>query len=554
MKRKPPFVSLEGLRCKDYARTSNDEKKDRENNSIDAQHENNKDYILRHGGIYVGSISDEGRTGTNINRPGFKQLLAEADAKLYDVAVGTFMSRFARGPAFTIAEWELSKRGIPIVLTEEKFADDTSGYTLQGVKQLMDGLYPKIIGEHTTSKMRQMFKNGYWLGGYSPLGLEPIPATSDPEGPKILVPTDAMVIVVEAMTLFANDTALYEVRDFLSISTGEEWTNHRTRNLLTNRYYIGEYKWGDLTRQHEPLIETELFEAVQDRVNGAKRDARRTPRSDADKPYAYPLRGVLYCLCGRVLTTGWTKSRHGYIVRYYECPEANCGSGKRLRFNTQHLHGSLVAELSRMATHPWRAEEQIRWAAQRMPPMESYEARITMTARRLSACETAINKYTEAVPQATGRALAPLLRKIDQEEEKRMLIEAELSELKRARLEARWRPTQRELADTLEIFGQVWQVSKPEEQARVLSTLVDRGVMRSPKQCEIFLRVGEWAYSDLPKRLGGSGIGLEKSEERRRGQDSNPHTVSPVRPLSRRLRYHSAHPSAWWRSGCLERH
>lgn len=38
-------------------------------------------------------------------------------------------------------------------------------------------------------------------------------------------------------------------------------------------------------------------------------------------------------------------------------------------------------------------------------------------------------------------------------------------------------------------------------------------------------------------------ISVRGKDSRRRGQDSNPHTLSQVRPLSRRLRYHSAHLS-----------
>ncbi len=506
MKRKPLPENLKGLLIARYLRCSNDEQADGEYSTIAAQDEITLRFVLERGGIDAGRYADEGYSGTTESRPGLNRLYVDADNRKFVGVVGTYMSRFGRGPTFTVVEYELSKRGVRVGLAEEKFTDDLAGYAHKTVTQFMDGMYPRMVASWTTTKMREMFGKGYWLGGHIPLGYTPVPVFEDAENsPQRLIPTDERALVVAAYEMRTAAYALFEVREYLSKMMGEVWTNHRTRNLLTNRFYIGEYRWGGMvSTTHEGIIPPELFamvQEIQDTTRG-KRE-RQTPTPSAAEPHAYYLRNLLFCTCGAPMGTTWGTSRHGDIVRYYQCPIKGCSEGgRRLSVNTQHLHGSLIAELSRMAQHPWRAEEQIRWAVERMPPPENYDAPITALERRLRDASRAVDKWADVLPDASGKARQALLRRIDEEEERREGMEEELSRLKKARLEAKWRPTKKELLKTLSLLGQVWERRTEEQRVQLVSTMVDRAQMLSPRQCEIFLRVGTWAEPLVFERQG----------------------------------------------------
>ena len=139
------------LRYAMYLRCSSDDQRHGDFTTIDAQKEINIRYIAEHGGTCVGVYSDEGRTGTNLKRPSWKRLLADAQAKLFDVVVVTYMSRLGRGKTFYIAEFLLQEAGVSVAMVKEQFTSDLAGYANQAVKIFLDGMFPAQVAEWTIS-------------------------------------------------------------------------------------------------------------------------------------------------------------------------------------------------------------------------------------------------------------------------------------------------------------------------------------------------------------------------------------------------------------------
>lgn len=63
-----------------YERLSRDDELQGESNSISNQKKYLEDYARQNGFINLRHFTDDGYTGTNFNRPGFQQLLAEVEA------------------------------------------------------------------------------------------------------------------------------------------------------------------------------------------------------------------------------------------------------------------------------------------------------------------------------------------------------------------------------------------------------------------------------------------------------------------------------------------
>lgn len=83
------------VRAAAYARVSSG--KDAMLHSLSAQISHYSEMIQKHPGwIYVGVYSDEARTGTREDRPGFQRLLQDCKAGKIDLVIVKSISRFAR--------------------------------------------------------------------------------------------------------------------------------------------------------------------------------------------------------------------------------------------------------------------------------------------------------------------------------------------------------------------------------------------------------------------------------------------------------------------------
>src|SRR5205085_8113805 len=166
-------------------------------------------------------------------RPGWKQLLADAEAGLFDAVCCTYMSRLACGEAYHVAEYLLKSSGVVVEMVREKFTPDLAGHINKQMTILMDGMYPKMVSQWTKTKMEQMVAKGYCCGGTVPFGYTRVPVcdsgfhAADKEPPKRFVPIPAEAeTVVLAYNLFLDKRSIAPVREFLRATTGRNWTTN----------------------------------------------------------------------------------------------------------------------------------------------------------------------------------------------------------------------------------------------------------------------------------------------------------------------------------------
>jgi DNA invertase Pin-like site-specific DNA recombinase len=89
--------------------------------------------------------------------------------------------------------------------------------------------------------------------------------------------------------------------------------------------------------KHEPIISEELFNEVQDLLNGRKRVVKSKYSADEN----IPLRGFLICKeCGKPLTGSRSKGRNNYYY-YYHCKE-----GCKERYKSEDVNNALLKTLS----------------------------------------------------------------------------------------------------------------------------------------------------------------------------------------------------------------
>jgi len=515
------------VRYATYLRCSSDDQKHGDYTTTDAQRQLNQGKIAAAGGDFIGEYADEGKTGTNLNRPDWKRLLADAQAGKFDRVCVTYMSRMGRGNAFTIAEYELNKCGVSVEMVQEKFTDDLAGYITKQTTVMMDGLYPKMVSGWTRTKQAAMVEKGFYTGGVVPYGLQSVVAEdgagfhkADREPPRRLVPSPEQAsFVLRAYELFRDTGGSYaRVRDYLNSVTDRKWTLNTTIALLKREAYRGVLQSGDCRNEHafDAIVPRELWEECQT----IQRTRTRAPKADPVDKSSFYLRGILFCVhCGTRLTPA---NHHGRIarVRYYEC--IACGKRTQAcpvkRVNADSIHSAVLESIRRVAEHPTRCDEVIRDAVKAMPTPEKMDAEQAAISRRLREVDKRI-KNVMATIEGGGAGVRSLVSRLQElEAERAGMVE------QRRQLEARLAETRIQRPDAAQVqvwfndFMRLWEAATEEEKQRLMPLIVDRVEMHEKERgfCRLLFTVQNprSLQSSTPKNvvincLQGAGVGLE---------------------------------------------
>ncbi|MDR3707478.1 MAG: recombinase family protein [Capsulimonadaceae bacterium] len=461
-----------------YLRCSTDDQRQGDFTTIDAQRDLNRLHINALGGTLVKEYCDEGRTGTNLDRPGFQEMLTDAEAGEFDHVCVTYMSRLGRGNAYVIAEYELQKRHVDVEMVKEKFSDDLAGYMGKTMTTMMDGVYPKMVSQWTRTKMERMVQMGYFCGGNIPFGYKTVVATdgagfhsADKEPPRRLVPSEVTApFVLTAYQMAAEGSTLTEIRDYLNRVFDRTWSITTTKNLLSNETNKGVLHFGEWRNEngHEGIVSAALWEEAQECVH--KNEYRTVVRHEDS--FTYYLKGLVVCPhCGCPYTMASHHGRAGRI-HYYVCQNANRhGSCPVSRVNADKLHGAILHEMARAASRSTVMHGLIAQSGEWSQPSSTQMTIKGQLAKRLQFVDVQIGNFTKAIGE--GRALTALLPALEKASAEKAAIEAELmnvqAEIEKATIK---RPA---AAQVQELWGTVletWPVLEPGERTEILQTFL----------------------------------------------------------------------------------
>lgn len=498
------------VRFASYARCSHDDQAEGDFTTIDTQRALNEERVQALGGRIVAQVTDEGKTGTNLSRPGWKKLLALAERGEIDAVVVTYMSRLGRGDAYTVAEWLLRQHRIRVELVQEQFTPDLAGRMHKRTKVFVDGLYADQVSEWTRTKQAQMVKAGYYCGGIRPYGCasEPVPGMSDthlPGGkvrpaPRRIVPDPLQApVLLSAFTLYLATGNLGDVQRYLRQEAPErQWAISRVKALLTNEIYRGTLRFGAHVNEsaHEPLVPPPLFDAVQARLQEV---SKIEPARERTRPNGwvrgrldtalYYLRGRIWCThCGCRMTPASATGGKG-AVRYYQCIRGTAGGAACpvKRVNAATLHEAVVEQIAACAAHPSRLERSLTQARALLekaaPAGEIPAARraLRQTQREIERILAAIKRG--GVSAALSRELAALERRETEIEERLKEMEARQQKLRLPR------PDVATLCALWGAFTQNWEEATHEERGRLFSYLVDRVEFQEKGKGSLALRL-----------------------------------------------------------------
>lgn len=178
--------------------------------------------------------------------------------------------------------------------------------------------YSDSLSERVTGRMRAGAQAGRHLH-LAPLGYD----NGKVNGVKNLVPDpERAELVRKAFTMMAEGQNMVEVLRIVTLwglrsRGGHKLSKTTFSQMLHNRVYCGWVKQTDITARgsFEPLISEELFEQVQDAMQG-----RSKRQKNAKHHEDWPLRRFVLCgSCDKPMTSGWVKNKQGKPYGYYFC-------------------------------------------------------------------------------------------------------------------------------------------------------------------------------------------------------------------------------------------
>ena len=359
-----------------YMRLSREDGDKEESSSVTNQREMLKRYVSEQENFFiVKEYADDGYTGTNFDRPGFKQMIEDIEAGIIDTVITKDLSRLGRerlgvGHYTEIYFPEHNVRYIALLDNIDTYFDAGMN-DMAPFKGVINDMYVRDISKKIRSSLIERKKAGNFLGVTAPYGYQ-----KDPNNKFHLIINEKEAEVVKRVfRLYLEGNGLTKIAQILTKDgvpvPGESrnigktrktalyssWKQTTIRRILDNRVYLGElvqFKRRKINYKskrritvpeeeryicrgtHEAIIDEESFNAVQNILKKNK--------SFKGTKHDYLFKGLLFCSeCGARLNV--TYSNYA-LKKYGEYRYTTiCYSYSRLYSDICTRHSNSIPEL-----------------------------------------------------------------------------------------------------------------------------------------------------------------------------------------------------------------
>ncbi len=295
------------------------------------------DMILNEDNIFIEEDGVSGRKA--VKRQQFQRMIAIAKSKPkpFDVILVWKFSRFARNREDSIVYKSMLRKqlGIEVVSVSENIGDDKMSVITEAIIEAMDEYYSINLSEEVKRGMTEKAKRGEW-NSIAPFGYKI-------ENKQLVIHEEQAEIIKEVFVRYVNGWGHKKLATWLNsigikTNRGGAIENRTVEYWLNNPVYHGYVRWtptGKTRRNynnpdsiiekgsHTPIIDEELWTAVQERLLQQKQHYTKNRREST--PTAYALSGIIRCsVCGATLARC-----HG---KYMQCINYAKGACKTSHF------------------------------------------------------------------------------------------------------------------------------------------------------------------------------------------------------------------------------
>jgi DNA invertase Pin-like site-specific DNA recombinase len=342
-------------RCAIYTRKSNENGLEQKFNSLDAQREACEAYVksqAQEGWTALPHRYDDGGfSGGSMDRPELRGLLADISAGKIDTVIVYKIDRLTRSLADFARMVDLFDRHeVTFVSVTQAFNTTSSmGRLTLNVLLSFAQFEREVTGERIRDKIAASKAKGFWMGGVLPLGFD-LPADDS----RILrVNESEAVLVRHIFERYLELRSVSLVNDWLAEENiiPKQWTSRNGRKmgaarfnrgalycLLRNPVYLGMIRHKSIVHPgaHPAIVDAELFERVQARLDAAAR------RSQKNKPKTKsPLTGRIFDAAGRPMVPAASRGKGRKVYRYYA---TNKGGSQSNGAGIQRVPGAAIED------------------------------------------------------------------------------------------------------------------------------------------------------------------------------------------------------------------
>ncbi len=316
-----------------YIRLSKEDENTKESESVTNQRTYITNYCANNGYKIVDFYIDDGFSGGNFDRPSFKRLIHDIEKGLINMVITKDTSRLGRdfietGQYLFKYFPEHNVRYLALLENFDTF-NPNGNEDFIPFQTIANDFYLKDISRKVTSIRHQKMKDGLFVGSSVPYGYKRSPE----DNRKFLVDEYAANIVkrIFHMKLEGKTSSViaeklttekilppnvYAEKKIKRTLTTNMWKPSSVDHILKNEVYIGtliqgmykmvSYKskkkvklpreqWIIKEKNHEPIIEKDIFYRVQEMVNAGV--------GTRNRKYDFLLKGLVYCKeCGKPMT------------------------------------------------------------------------------------------------------------------------------------------------------------------------------------------------------------------------------------------------------------
>lgn len=334
-----------------YIRLSKEDENEGPSESVNNQKSLLNEFVKEHCLSVYDTYVDDGWSGTNFDRPDFKRLIGDIEAKKVNMVITKDLSRLGRDYIMTghyMERYFPEKRVRYISLLDGiDTGVDSTANDITPFRAIMNDMYAKDISKKIKSVKRDKQRKGLFIGGKPLYGYKMHPTEKN----KIIIDEEAAPLVRRIFNMALEGMSCHQIAaqlnsekvrtpaTYAGLNQGRVgpyagmWSSERISEMLQNETYIGNmvqgrsvkisYKspkcikqarenWVVVEGTHEPVIDRDTFQKVRALVN-----SRKTTRS---RTYDFLLKGLIFCHeCGYPMAVLNRKNAKGEDCLYFVC-------------------------------------------------------------------------------------------------------------------------------------------------------------------------------------------------------------------------------------------
>ena len=326
-----------------YMRLSRDDDGAAESASITTQRKMLRSYAADNGYLVFDEYVDDGWSGTNFDRPDFKRMIADIEAKKINLVITKDLSRLGRDYITTgqYTEIYFPSKGVRYIAINDGYDSDSPYTDIAPFKNVINEMYARDTSKKIRSAFTTKMREGAYIAAFAPYGYQKDPTDKN----RLVVDAQSGEVVKQIFRMAANGALPIEIARMLNAqnvpspavyrcmthegldvnlySQRQEWTSATITKMLRNVVYLGHIAQGKTTKvsfkshltvttprdewivvenTHEALVDEETFDLVRRRTEA---------RTCEKKGEFYNLfSGIAKCAdCGRNMSATGTRKK-----------------------------------------------------------------------------------------------------------------------------------------------------------------------------------------------------------------------------------------------------